>query len=202
MKLGMDIFCASPASTAICSSIDQRSMVRRSLHRNSTDHHQQSPCNLLDHHDHHRRMIKNQQPRHHHVPCSSQLPINPRPYNYEKSRKSCSDNYSYKQTSEVRRKSSADVYDMKSISRTSPPGSSRYLLSETPFVDWLSSETDDDRAVQRHVVSADHHDDHDQPAKLKFRSLSTNDRSSSLRASSSTRSRHQVFVLLRLVCTN
>lgn len=168
----MDLFCSSPASTAICTSIDQRSMVRRS-HKAATAsavEHQSSPARLL-----HNR-LKNLQP---HVPCSSQLPINPKPYNSnydQKSRRSFSSNNYNKQT-ELRRKSSADIYDLKGP----PSGSSRYLLSDDssgPFIDWLS-EADDHK---RHVVPAE-------PAK--YRSLSSND-SSALRPSSSTRSCHQV----------
>ena len=59
------------------------------------------------------------------VPCSSRLPISPT-LHHHKSRKS-----SAKQT-DLRRKSSADKNDL-----TSPPGSSRYLLSDTPFFNLL-----------------------------------------------------------------
>lgn len=101
---GMDLFCASPASTAICSSIDHRSMVRRG-HR-PIDRHNPKP----------------------YAPCSSQLPIIPKPYSHhEESRKS-----SAKQ-SDVRRKSSASITYL-----SSPPGSSRYLLSDRPFIDLIS----------------------------------------------------------------
>ncbi|PON66995.1 Heavy metal-associated domain containing protein [Parasponia andersonii] len=178
----LDLFCSSPASTTICSSIDQHSMVRRS-HRAPTttataaSDHQSSPARLL-----HNR-LKNVQP---HVPCSSQLPINPKPYNNnydQKSRKSCSSNYNYSKQTELRRKSSADIYDLKGPPST---GSSRYLLSDdsssAPFIDWLS-EAD---AHKRHVVPAE-------PA-AKYRSLSSKD-SPALKTSSSTRSRHQVVVL-------
>ncbi|GMI92057.1 HEAVY METAL ASSOCIATED PROTEIN 18 [Hibiscus trionum] len=81
---GMDIFCASQASTAICSSVDHRSMVR---------------------HGHRRIDRQNSKP---YAPCnSSQLPITPRPY-HEKSRKNSA------KPSDVRRKSSADVHDLNS----------------------------------------------------------------------------------------
>ncbi|XWS71741.1 hypothetical protein CRYUN_Cryun03dG0164600 [Craigia yunnanensis] len=89
---GMDLFCASPASTAICFSVDHRTMVRRG-HR---------PIDR-----------QNSKP---YAPCSSQLPIIPRPH-HEKNRK----------------RSSADIQDLNS-----PSGSSRYLLSDRPFIDWLS----------------------------------------------------------------
>ncbi|KAL5581092.1 hypothetical protein UlMin_013534 [Ulmus minor] len=158
----MDIFCASPASTAICSSLNQNSMVRRS-HRTLHDDH------------HHRK--NNHLP---HVPCSSHTPINPKPYNYEKQRKSSSQ----PKQSEVRRKSSADIYDLKS---PPPPGSSsRYLLSDSPFIDWLpeTDHVEQDRVLA--LVPS-------QKAKYN-RSLSSND-SRTLRPSSSTRTRHQEVVL-------
>ncbi|GKV01041.1 hypothetical protein SLEP1_g13639 [Rubroshorea leprosula] len=103
----MDLFCASPASTAICSSIDHRSMVR---------------------HGHTRRPISRQP----YIPCSSsELPIIPKVYNHlEKGR-----NNSAKQ-SDLRPKSSAD--DLRS-----PHGSSRYLLSDRPYINWLSETTSD-----------------------------------------------------------
>ena len=108
---GVDLFCASPASTAICSSMDQRSMVRRGTR--PINHH--NPY-LSD-----RRRSRPLAP----VPCSSRLPISPT-LHHHKSRKS-----SAKQT-DLRRKSSADKNDL-----TSPPGSSRYLLSDTPFFNLL-----------------------------------------------------------------
>ncbi|XVF05577.1 hypothetical protein REPUB_Repub05bG0184600 [Reevesia pubescens] len=143
----MDLFFASPASTAICSSLDHRSMVRQG-HR---------PIDR-----------QNSKP---YAPCSSQLPIIPRPY-HEKSRKSSV------KPSDVRRKSSADIYDLNS-----PPGSSRYLLSDRPFIDWLS---DSDRVSS--LVPA-------QPAKPKH--VSSND-SPALKSSSSAGSRHQKVVVLRV----
>lgn len=98
----IDLFCASPASTAIYSSVDQRATPR-------------------DRHIGDKRRTKP------HIPCSSQLPFDPKPY-YHNSRK----NNSAKQ-SDVRRKSSADISDLKS-----PHGSARYLLSDKPFMDFLS----------------------------------------------------------------
>ncbi|XVF20134.1 hypothetical protein REPUB_Repub11eG0172200 [Reevesia pubescens] len=146
----MDFFCASPASTAICSSVDHRSMVRRG-----------------------HRPIDRQNSKSYAPPCSSQLPITPRPYNHhEKSRKS-----SVKPSDIVRRKSSADIHDLNS-----PPGSSRYLLSDRPFIDWLS---DSDRTVSALVPA--------QPA-AKPKHVSSN-HSPALKSSSSARSRDQVVVL-------
>ncbi|GMI97058.1 HEAVY METAL ASSOCIATED PROTEIN 21, SODIUM POTASSIUM ROOT DEFECTIVE 2 [Hibiscus trionum] len=99
----MDFFCASQASTAICSSLDHRSMVRRG-HR-PIDRQRSKP----------------------YAPCSSEFPIIPGLPRHEKSGKSPV------KPSGVRRKSSADIHDLKS-----PPGSSRYLLGDTPFIEWLS----------------------------------------------------------------
>ncbi|WJX67769.1 hypothetical protein P8452_52208 [Trifolium repens] len=109
---GIDMFCSSPASTAIIdssSTMDQRSMLRRSRSMKTYDHERR----------------KNQL---HHVPCSSQLPINPMPY-FEKHRKSSSDKQNSSTTTETRRKSSANVNDLSSR---------RYLLDDAPFIDWLS----------------------------------------------------------------
>ncbi|XP_071916114.1 uncharacterized protein [Coffea arabica] len=116
----VELFCASPASTAICSSMDQRSMVR------------QGGIRRIDHHghrfgDHHHRH-KTRTP----IPCSSQIPISPRAY-FDKTRKS---NSSAKQNLEsLRRKSSADISDLSS---PPPTGSSRHLLSDTPLLELLS----------------------------------------------------------------
>ncbi|KAE8680489.1 Ribosomal L29 family protein [Hibiscus syriacus] len=99
----MDFFCSSQASTAICSSLDHRSMVH-SGHR-PIDRQRSKP----------------------YAPCSSEFPMFPRLPHREKSRKSSV------KPSDVSRKSSADIHDLRSL-----PGSSRYLLSNTPFIDWLS----------------------------------------------------------------
>nr|KYP58580.1 hypothetical protein KK1_013994 [Cajanus cajan] len=62
------------------------------------------------------------------VPCSFRLPINPKPHS-EKHRKSSAD----KQNGDVRRKSSVQLNNLYNGS-----SSSRYLLSDTPFIDWVS----------------------------------------------------------------
>ncbi|GAV80674.1 HMA domain-containing protein [Cephalotus follicularis] len=173
---GMDLFCASPASTAICSSIDQRAMVR---------------------HGHRPMDRQNSRP---YAPCSSHLPIIPKPY-HDKSR-----NHPAKQ-SDFRRKSSADTDDLRR-----PSGSSRYLLSEhSPFIDWISESDDSVSALiqsqpskPRHVSSNDStttllkssssRGSHDSPA-LRPSSSSRSSHSPALRPSSSSRSRDQVVVL-------
>ncbi|KAG8644506.1 hypothetical protein MANES_11G135800v8 [Manihot esculenta] len=93
----MDFFCSSPASTAICSSLDHRSMVRSGTTR------------PIDY-----RRSKS------YAPCSSHhLPFNPKPY-YEKNRKS-----SANEQDDLRRKSSGDISDLRrptaSSSRSSSP---------------------------------------------------------------------------------
>jgi len=110
-----------------------------------------------------------------HVPCSSQFPINPKPY-YEKYRRS-----SANQT-DLRRKSSANVINDLN---TTPPGSSRYLLSDSPFIDWLSESSEPGAGA---LVPAE-------PAKPR-RLISSND-SPALKSSFSARSHHddQVVVL-------
>ncbi|XP_056165874.1 protein SODIUM POTASSIUM ROOT DEFECTIVE 2 isoform X2 [Syzygium oleosum] len=134
----MDLFCASPASTAICTSLDQRSMVRHGTTRPIDRHNRHHP-----HHPHHHHQLRDRR-KHHlitgHVPCSShQLPFTPRPYS-EKPRKSTGSSSTKLITSSdhnqhIRRKSSADVYDLAS---GTPHGSARYLLSDRPFVDCVS----------------------------------------------------------------
>jgi hypothetical protein len=154
----MDIFCASPASTAICSSMEHRSMVRRGPR----------PIDRRNPHIHGRRKS---QP---HVPCSSQFPINPKPY-YEKYRRSSSTS----NQTDLRIKSSADINDLNS-----PPGSSRYLLSDSPFIDWLSDQSEPAGASA--LVPAE-------PAKP--RRPSSND-SPALKSSFSARSHDQARFLL------
>lgn len=107
---GIDMFCSSPASTAIIhTTIDQRSMLRRSRSTKT--------------HDHDRRKNQN---HFHQVPCLSQLPINPIPY-FEKHRKSSSSADKQNSTTDLtRRKSSVDS------------SSRRYLLDDAPFIDWVS----------------------------------------------------------------
>ncbi|CAN4118991.1 unnamed protein product [Withania somnifera] len=110
----IDLFCASPASTAICSSMDQRTMVRHGI-RHQIDH----KMDQLGH----RSTPKIKTP----IPCSShQLPFDSKNnyYHYQKDRK--------RHDKRLRQKSSADVTDIG--------GSSRYLLSDSaPLIDFLSS---------------------------------------------------------------
>ncbi|KAK4370420.1 hypothetical protein RND71_009895 [Anisodus tanguticus] len=114
----IDLFCASPASTAICSSMDQHTMVRRGI-RHQIDRRIERLGDVTS-------KIKTP------VPCSSHhLPFDPKNYYHQKGRKSSS-----KPSEQSRRKSSADITDLASPHR----GSSRYLLSDTPFVDFLSSD--------------------------------------------------------------
>ncbi|KAK4358819.1 hypothetical protein RND71_021048 [Anisodus tanguticus] len=115
----MDLFCASPASTAICSSMDQHAMVRRGI-KHQIDRKIERLGNVTS-------KIKTP------VPCSShQLPFDPKNYYHQKGRKSSST----KPSEQLRRKSLADITDL-----ASPRGrSSRYLLSDTPFIDFLSSD--------------------------------------------------------------
>ncbi|XP_010253353.1 PREDICTED: protein SODIUM POTASSIUM ROOT DEFECTIVE 2-like [Nelumbo nucifera] len=68
---GIDLFCASPASTAICVSMDQRSMVRHG-------------GRAIDRHNPHLRDGRRSMGL---VPCSSQPSTKPKPY-HQKSRKS------------------------------------------------------------------------------------------------------------------
>ncbi|KAF7805515.1 dirigent protein 24-like [Senna tora] len=67
------------------------------------------------------------QPR---VPCSSHFPINPKPYRNRN-----------KQNDDVRRKSCVEVSEL--INTSTSCSSKRYLLSDAPFVDWVSRYKDD-----------------------------------------------------------
>lgn len=150
---GMDFFCASPASTAICSSTDRRSMIRRG-----------------------HRPIDRENSKPNYAPaCSSELPAIPRRSYHEKSRNSSAKPIS----TDVRRKSAADVHDLYS-----PPGSSRYLLSDKPFLDLLSSESENASALV--------------PAQPKHVSSSPNDSPLKPSSSLSSRSRHHQVVILRM----
>ncbi|TKY67302.1 Copper transport protein ATX1 [Spatholobus suberectus] len=152
---GIDLFCSSSASTAVTCSMHHRSMVHRSTKS----------------YDHDRR--KSQL----HVPCSSQLPINPKPY-FEKHRKSSAD----KQNCDMRRKSSADVNDL--YTHASADGSSRrYLLGDAPFIEWVS---------ESNKIAAMAPSQRD--AKDKPMVMNRND-PPKLRSSSSARSKDQVVVL-------
>lgn len=159
MKLKMDFFCSSPASTAICST-NYKS-------QNTIDQRQKS-------HHHHNKTL--------HVPCSSHFPpIIPKPYNFEKSRKSYSKTSDY--NGQIRRKSSADIHDLKTTS--CDDSSTTYLLRDSPFIDnWLNESNK--QYVNNHPLVSDKY--------VKYnRSYSSNDVSASLKSSSFTRSRHQVI---------
>lgn len=161
---GVDLFCASPASTAICSSMDQRSMVRRGIR--PINHHNPYPGE--------RRRSRPLAP----VPCSSQLPISPK-LHHQKSRKS-----SAKQT-DLSRKSSSEKNDL-----TSPPGSSRYLLSDIPFFNLVPDSDSVSALVPAQTSSPLIPSQTAKPRRLK--SLKSND-SPALVSSSSTRSHDQVL---------
>ncbi|KAF8397558.1 hypothetical protein HHK36_016477 [Tetracentron sinense] len=150
---GIDLFCASPASTAICVSMDQRSMVRHG-------------SRAIDRHNPH--LLDGRRSRAL-TPSSSQPPMKPKPY-HQKTRKSSA------KATDVTRKSSAKQTDL-----TSPPGSSRYLLSDTTFFD-VSSDFDPVLALVPNPI---------EPA----RTLSVYpDESPALKLSSSTRSRDQIYL--------
>ncbi|XP_019177537.1 PREDICTED: protein SODIUM POTASSIUM ROOT DEFECTIVE 3-like [Ipomoea nil] len=134
MKSIDQLFCSSPASTAICSSTVQHAVIphggvrpidRRRVHRLGHPPKARAPA-----------------------PCSSHLPFDPIPQ-YQKARKSTSS--SAVKPGELRRKSSADVSDLQAATATtSPPGSSRYLLGDSPFIHFLSS--DDTNLARKTLV--------------------------------------------------
>lgn len=144
---GMDFSCASPASTAICSSTDQRFMVKNTTkslkHFNSNlyDHYKTFSTNVYSNKNHHSFSPK--------APCISELPFTPRlSSSYrEKTRKKPPSVVKHSDLT-PRRKSSADIadvrrryYDKCSYGNSSSPPhsqSSRYLLAESKFLDSLS----------------------------------------------------------------
>ncbi|GMG98225.1 hypothetical protein Nepgr_000065 [Nepenthes gracilis] len=107
----IDLCCTSPASTAICSRMDHSAALLRRGSRSLRG----LNSNFSD------QLYRN-------APCVSELPITPRPsfFHRENSRKSSAN----KNGDLIRRKSSADVNDLYE-----PPGSSRYLLSDAPYLD-------------------------------------------------------------------
>ncbi|KAI4383837.1 hypothetical protein MLD38_009633 [Melastoma candidum] len=118
----MDLFCTSSASTAICTSLDHRSVVRHGTKPQAHLHADRVP--RYPRSDHLPRIVKTQVP----IPCTSyQLAITPRP----KSHRDDGDRTS----EQARRESSADASDVISLS---PPGSPRYFLSDKPFVEPVS----------------------------------------------------------------
>ncbi|XP_065867829.1 protein SODIUM POTASSIUM ROOT DEFECTIVE 2 isoform X2 [Euphorbia lathyris] len=165
----MDLFCSSPSSTAICSTLDHRSMVRRAT----------TPKD---------RLINSKT----YISCSSESPIHPNPYYHQKKRNSSSNSgrKSYEQQSDqLRRKSSADITDhvhTKSIPyidwisesaqsspliiHSKPPRSSSYSASRYNY-----------------AVS--------ESRTLHSRTSSKSNHSPALKSSSSARSRDQVVVL-------
>ncbi|KAL2899112.1 Protein SODIUM POTASSIUM ROOT DEFECTIVE 1 [Bienertia sinuspersici] len=136
----LDFSCASPASTAICSSTDQNFMVKnstKSLNRINScinDHYKTFSNNISNNNNNN----NNQpifSPR---APCISELPFTPRLSSSfrEKPRKKPPSIVKHSDLT-PRRKSSADIEVRR---RNSPlhSHSSRYLLGESKFLDSLS----------------------------------------------------------------
>ncbi|KAM1553569.1 hypothetical protein EV2_006558 [Malus domestica] len=201
---GMDIFCASSASTAICSSLD--AVVRRGPRP-----HDHGPYHRLRDHDQ-----RKNQPHHqtNHAPCSSQLPIDPKPF-YEICRKSFSS-----AQGQLRTKSSAEIHDLtRTKSTNGSSSSSRFLSSDPPFIDRISepdcknvsaaafvppqvpskpkdsmSSNVPPQVPSKPRVSTSSNVPPQVPSKPR-RSMSSNGHCSTVLKSSSTSSRHQVVVL-------
>nr|GMD14170.1 protein SODIUM POTASSIUM ROOT DEFECTIVE 3-like [Ipomoea batatas] len=125
--LGADqLFCSSPASTAYVPST--RPTRRRSARRRREAYYRPPRVHRLGGHPRPRPGLRRRAPPH--LPLIPSLSI-------RKARKSTS---SAVNPGELRRKSSADVGDLRAVTAaTSPPGSSRYLLGDSTFIDFLSS---------------------------------------------------------------
>ncbi|KAJ6755429.1 hypothetical protein OIU79_027937 [Salix purpurea] len=203
MKM-IDLFCASPASTAICSSLDHRSIVRHGTRPCSSEL-PASPCS----------------------PYSRKSSARQRDFSRKSSAEDSRSVISSVTRSFSRRKSSAEDSGSvissatRSFSRrkssAEDSSSSRFLLSDTtPYIDWISeSDHHEVPAISspstRHanssidfpsrrssslVRSRDWVSEADNVSDTgnKLSHMSSND-SPALRSSSSTRSSHQVVVL-------
>lgn len=106
----IDLLCASQASTAICSGmVDQKAIIRQGIRS-------------IDRHIHRLGETPTRR-RSNTPPCSSHLPFDPA--SYHKTRKSSSG------------KPPAEPFRRKSCADADPPTSSRYLLSDEPFLDFV-----------------------------------------------------------------
>lgn len=165
----VDLFCTSPASTAICTGATVYQPTIRHRDRSSIDQ------RLFHTHNLPRRPYQTL------LPCSSQsMPISPQPY-FEKSRSSSSSASKHLRNVDQRRKSSADIRD----GGATRIGSARYLLSDVAFADLLpESERITALAPSLPPVAAN-----------PRRSLSISEPPASLSSSKSARSCDQVVVL-------
>lgn len=138
---GIDIFCASQASTAICVSMEPGSSSSSAIDQGGR---------AIDRHNPIIRDARRSSVKTLTTPCSSQSPINPKPYHQlrQKNRKTTGKSNDQIKKASAKNvdqygKSSAKPLDMlrkssaKFVDLISPPGSSRYLLSEPPFFDVL-----------------------------------------------------------------
>lgn len=138
---GIDIFCASQASTAICVSMEPGSSSSSAIDQGGR---------AIDRHNPIIRDARRSSVKTLTTPCSSQSPINPKPYHqlHQKNRKTTGKSNDQIKKASAKNvdqygKSSAKPLDMlrkssaKFVDLISPPGSSRYLLSEPPFFDVL-----------------------------------------------------------------
>ncbi|XP_071721380.1 uncharacterized protein [Rutidosis leptorrhynchoides] len=154
-----ELFCASPASTAICTTMNQHAMVRRGSgstprpinhrHRDYYNNHYQ-----FDFGDNNNK-LKFKTPT---IPCTSQQHIDPKPYTsyLQKNRKSTSITIGKNTSASIisrdiddnvtftRRKSSAELND-KDIT-TTRGSSSRYLLNNNPIFFEDLKEKEDSKA--------------------------------------------------------
>lgn len=151
---GIDIFCASQASTAICMSMEQASCSSSSAI--------QLGGRAIDRHNPIIRDAR-RSARALSAPCSAEPPINPKPYHQlQRTKKSSSskpsdpNKKSSTKSSDQKKKSVARPTDLiinkhssqptdvikknwsKQVELITPPGSSRYLLSDTAYFDGLS----------------------------------------------------------------
>ncbi|KAB5520282.1 hypothetical protein DKX38_024601 [Salix brachista] len=223
MKM-IDLFCASPASTAICSSLDHRSIVRHGTRPCSSEL-PVSPCSPYSRKSSARQRDLSRKSS----AEDSRSVISSVTRSFSRRKSSAEDSGSVISSatrSFSRRKSSAedsrsaissadDIGDLKS--RPVIGSSSRFLLSDTtPYIDWIS-ESDHHEVPAISAPSTQHakssidfpfrrssflvrsrdwvsEADNVSDTGNKLSHMSSND-SPALRSSSSTRSSHQVVVL-------
>ncbi|KAJ0809242.1 putative heavy metal-associated domain, HMA, heavy metal-associated domain superfamily [Helianthus annuus] len=152
-----DLFCASPASTAICTTMNHHAMVRRSggsTPRSSSHRHN-------NYYNNHYQFDFGDKPKFKtpSIPCTSQQHIDPKPY-IQKPRKSTSSaaptTGKHVDQFPVRRKSSAELND-----RSSKGGSSSRCLLNNIFLEDLKDSSDVCNAGALVVSEQAWPDDHD-----------------------------------------
>ncbi|KAI3704009.1 hypothetical protein L1987_74211 [Smallanthus sonchifolius] len=161
-----ELFCASPASTAICTTMNQHAMVRRGS--GSTPRPINHRHHVHNYYNNHYQFDFEDKPKFKvpAIPCTSQQHIDPKPYTayLQKARKSTSSAaVTGKDSDSLRRRSSADVNER---STTGGAYSARYLLNNPIFVADGDGVCNAGALVVSEPAWPDYHD-HDSPVVKK-----------------------------------